>query len=261
MVKRTLRTATPAFLAVGLVASVIGGQAYGAGTPANKVAASGSSVDEVSHIGTTILLQEQIKMSNPTDLILSATAECALTTQVTSSANGTTDRAFGEVTIWLTLDGIVVPIESADYDFDNSGPTANSGPGEVVLCNRAQEQQWHDAAPQTIPNPNPTATPTAIPSPDEADEDDDDQLRQRLDTMTANGFNWMALNVGTNYDTNNDNIIDVVLYARHRTETMNGNGAAAGELADAYVGARTLILEPVKAANREQVTDVGPGPQ
>ena len=231
--KRTLRAAVPAFLAVGLVASVVGGPASGASIPANKIAASGNGIEEV---GTnTILLQEQIKMSNPADLIIGFTAVCGIITEVTSSANNTEDRAFGEVDVWITLDGEPVPVGAADID--PVTPGVQKDDGRITLCNRAQEQQWTDSSAPLVGN-----------------DDGGDQLRQRLETETANGFTWMALNVGRDYDTANDNIIDVVVHAAYSEATT-----ATGEVADAFVGNRTLVLEPGFAAHREQVTTIGGG--
>ena len=252
-IKKAAKALTAPALGVGLLVSVVGTPAVATHTPANKVAASGANVDTVDY--DTVLLQEHVKINNPTDLILGATAECAIVTQVTSGATGATDYAFGEVTVYLTLDGIVVPIESADYTgtvvtdpvTHEALPGATTGNGEVVFCNRAQEQQWADGPAVTDPDTGQATDPQ--------DEDDDDELRQRLDTMQANGFNWLALNVGDNYDANNDNIIDVVLHARYTRATTDGS-LNEGELADAFVGARTLILEPVKAANDEAVTTV-----
>ena len=47
---------------------------FAAGTPANKVAASGSSLDILGANQDAVVLSETVKINNPTDLILSATA-------------------------------------------------------------------------------------------------------------------------------------------------------------------------------------------
>jgi hypothetical protein len=196
-----------------------------AGIPANKVAASGSSVEQVNADSDTLLLSETVKINNPTDLILGVTAECAIVTQVTNGANGTTQRAFGEVKIYVTIDGVPVPVAEDDAD-----------EGKVVFCNRAQEQQWTDSSAPVVGN-----------------DDSGDQLRQYLSSRNANGFNWMALNVGTEYPGTpaGSNIHEIEVWAEW---TVN---ATAQGLATAAVGNRTLILEPVKAAHYEVVTDLG----
>lgn len=194
--------------------------ASASGIPANKVAASGSSSEEVGPNTSRVVLSETVKINNPTDLILGVTLECAILTQVTNSANGQTERAFGEVMIHVEINDKPVPVSATDPD-----------QGRVVFCNRAQEQQW---------------TENSVPA-----DDSDDTLRQYLNTRTANAFNWMALNVGTEYGGSENNTHKIEVVATWKTT------ATGGAMATAIVGNRTLILEPVKAANREAVTEVG----
>ncbi|HVF04728.1 MAG TPA: hypothetical protein VNA20_07810 [Frankiaceae bacterium] len=196
---------------------------YAAGIPANKVAASGSGTEVVHAATDTLLLSETVKINNPTDLVIGVSAECAILTQVTNSANGQTERAFGEVKIYVTINGKRVPV--ADDDSDQ---------GRVVFCNRAQEQQWTDTA--TGPN---------------AGDDADDQLRQFIDTRTANAFTWLAMNIGTEYGGTQNNVHKIEVWADWDV------AESANAVAKAAVGNRTLILEPVKAANDERVTELG----
>ena len=195
---------------------------FAAGTPANKTAASGSTTEVIGANNSAVVLSETVKINNPTDLIIDASAECALLTQVTNGANGQTSRAYGQIKFYVTIDGIRVPISKNDTDN-----------GQVVFCERAQEQQWTDSN-----------------DPAKGQDDSGDQLRQYLNTREANAFNWMALNVGTNYPGTQNNIHKVELWAHWTTSTA---GAAT---AQAIVGNRTLILEPVKAAVGEQVTAI-----
>jgi hypothetical protein len=209
--------------AAGLVAVALSGGylaqgTFAAGIPANKVAASGSTVEEVGANTERVILSETVKINNPTDLILSATAECALTTEVSNGADGNSETAFGQIEMWVTIDHVVVPISTPD-----------TRGGRVVFCNRAQSQQWTNSANST-------------------DGDQNDKITQHLDTRTANGFNWMALNVGETYPGTEDNVHLVELHARWTT-----SNPTASSMATATVGNRTLILEPVKAWNREAV--------
>lgn len=205
-------------IAFGLVAVTLAQGSNASGIPANKVAAAGSETEVVGANQSAIVLTETVKINNPTDLIISASAECAILTQVTNSANGQTERAFGEITFHVEINGIPVPVSAEDTD-----------KGEVVFCNRAHEQQWTDSA---APN----------------NDDGGDKLRQYIDTRTANAFNWLALNVGTTYAGSGDNVHKIDLVATWNTD------ATAGAIAEAVVGNRTLVLEPVKAWNREAVT-------
>lgn len=209
--------------AVMLAGGYLAQGTFAAGIPANKVAASGSALEVIGANESKVILSETVKINNPTDLILGVSLECAILTQVTNSANGQTERAFGEILISVKINGKTVPVAT---DAPASGP--------VVFCNRAQEQQWTDTA--TGAN---------------AGDDSEDQLRQHLDTRTANAFNWLALNVGTTYGGTENNVHKIEVVATWKTE------ATAGAVAEATVGNRTLVLEPVKAAVGEVVTELG----
>jgi hypothetical protein len=217
------RVAAAGALALALTAGALAQGSMATGIPANKVAASGSETEVIGANQSAVVLSETVKINNPTDLILGVSLECAILTQVTNSANGQTERAFGEIKIHVTINGRPVPVSDADADA-----------GRVVFCNRAQEQQWTDTA--TGPN---------------AGDDSEDQLRQYLSTRTANSFNWLALNVGTEYGGTQDNVHKIEVVA---TWTTSATGEA---LAEAVVGNRTLVLEPVKAAVGERVTELG----
>ena len=215
------RVVAASLVAVALSAGYLAQGTFASGIPANKAAASGSTTELVGANQEKIVLSETVKINNPTDLIISASAECAILTEVTNSANGAKERAFGQVEFYVRIDGKEVPVSTTEND-----------KGAVVFCNRAQEQQWTDSN-----------------DPVKGMDDGGDKLRQYTDTRTANGFNWMALNVGTNYTSPTaDNVHLVELIARY---TVN---ATAGAIAKAAVGHRTLVLEPVKAWNREAVT-------
>jgi hypothetical protein len=60
----------------------------------------------------------------------------------------------------------------------------------------------------------------------------------------------MALNVGTNYPGTDNNVHKVELWARWNTD------ATDNAVAEAKVGNRTLVLDPVKAAHGESVVDL-----
>lgn len=179
--------------------------------PANKVSASGSETEVVratpgSNVVT--ILTEVVKTSKPTDLILGVTAECAITTDVTTV--GSDDQtAVGDVKVWIEIDGQPVPVSSADAD-----------KGKVVFCNRTYQRQ------------------TALGS-----DDEEDSIRTFMATRAANGFNWMALNVGS---------------ATHKIEVKAEltTSQTARASAIAVIGNRTLIVEPTKSANNETVSEL-----
>ncbi|MDQ5824830.1 MAG: hypothetical protein M3441_11595 [Chloroflexota bacterium] len=141
------------------------GKSVFAGTPqepANKFAASGSSTEVAGPGQRILLLNEQVKTSKPTDLVFGVTLECSITTDVTT-VGSETQQAFGQVRVWVEVDGRTVPVSQDDPDS-----------GKVVFCNRTYQRT------------------TQLGSDDETDA-----VRTFMETRTANGFNWMLLNAGS----------------------------------------------------------------
>jgi hypothetical protein len=218
---------------IALLLGVIVTQGFQAGAthqPANKVSAAGSEVQKLGPAaGATTILSEKIKLSTPTDLILSLTLECSIITDLFNTGDST-QSVEALIKTWVTLDGKVVPVSTDD----------TTNPGEVVFCNRAHRQEI-----------------------DENDSDDgDDDIEQFQATRHANSFNWMALDDG-NYDdpaipadgTNNVILIEVhaelVTASACASFTPDNQNCATG-----FVGHRTLVIEPVKSANDEAVTEI-----
>jgi hypothetical protein len=213
------RMAAAGALALALSAGYLAQGTFAAGIPANKVAASGSETEVSGPNVDVILLSETVKINNPTDLIVSASAECSIVTQVKTTGSEV-ETATARIVMWVTIDGVPVPVSDENTD-----------KGEVVFCDRVHQQETNLAG-------------------DTDNDDNDDTIRTYLSTRTANAFNWMALNVGRT-GTNN-NVHKIELHARLETQ---GN-PADDTFAQAVVGNRTLILEPVKASNREAVTEL-----
>ena len=199
--------------------------------PADKVQATGSDIEHVTD--DTVVLSETMRVSSPSDLIIQLTAECSILTALTTNNDNPTSTAYGSVRMHVEIDGIPVPVsyndtaagggQDDDEDDDNEV-------GEVTFCNRTYSR-----------------TVTDQEDPEDGIDEEDDYIR----TRTANAFNWFAVNSGTTYDVGNDNLLTIEVIADYDTDT-------AGEaIADAFVGSRTLIIEPVHSQNDQQV---GPGP-
>lgn len=212
------RIAVTGAIALALAGGYLAQGTYAAGIPANKVAASGSETEVIGANDTVLLLSETVKINNPTDLILTASSECSIITQVRTSDG--LARAVGRVTMWVTINGKHVPVSDTDTEA-----------GRVVYCDRAHEQESNLGG-------------------DETDEKDN-FVRTYLNTRTANAFSWLALNVGEEYAGTTDNVHKIELWAKFEAATV---GQA---VAQAAVGNRTLVLEPVKAAVGERVTEIG----
>ena len=139
-----------------------GKPAAAASEPANKAAAAGSSI-EINAPGSFTLLSEQIRTSKTIDLLMQVTAECTITTDVTTQ--GSDDQTgFAEIQVWVEIDGIPVRVGAND-------PTS----GRVIFANRTYQRT------------------TTFADPD----DTNNVIRTFLETRSCHGFNWMALNVGS----------------------------------------------------------------
>lgn len=244
--------------------------------PADKTQGSATSIDQVDD--DVVLLEETMKVSSVSDLILSTSAECSILTSLNTTGGPNesteTDGSFGQVELWITIDGKRVPVSSTEQD-----------EGEVVFCNRAYQRTVRDKE----EDENSGAEDNANENGDGID-DEDDFIR----TRAANAFNWMAFDVGKNYDTGDggNNIVTVQLHGTFTKEAFGDDGFQEGDAAqcirerddpnddpdegplpigdndltpysdtcaDAYVGARSLIVEAVHASNHEQTAPVSDG--
>lgn len=183
---------------IALLSSGKGGPAVATHKPANVVTAAGSTVEVVGPGEEVTLLTGTLRTASPTDLILSVTAECALTTNVTTVGNDDSS-AFGQVRVWVEIDGNPVGVTSGDD-------------GKVVFCNRAYQRKTSQF------------------------DDEDATIETFFSTRAANGFNWLALNVG--------NGIHVITVKGELTETAVNKASAK-----AAVGKRTLFIKPEMLAN------------
>ena len=259
MAKRPSRQSLATGILIVLLAGLFISQALQAVAhhePANKFAAAGSTMEVLEPGATDVILHERMKVSSPFDLLLQVNAECSILTSLFTQGSDQpgsteTDQAFGQVEMWVTLDGTRVPVSTADIDEDEEGTQLDDG--EVVFCNREYRRDVADR---------------------EDEEDGHDEEADFIRTRTANSFNWFALDVGVDcpdpedptvhcYDKvalNGNNIIDIELHVRFtKTECTNPAAPLGETCSDAIVGRRTLIAEPTNASVHEQVLQVDPG--
>lgn len=208
---KKLRVIVPAALCAGAIATIVSAPgAVATHEPANKTSAAGSTAVVMDPAERVVLLSETVKTSKPTDLILGVTAECVITTEVTTIGNDV-QNAEGRVRIWVEIDGVPVPVAKED-----TGPDS----GRVTFCNRFEERETTNF------------------------DDEEATIRTLTRDGAANGFNWLRLDAGS---------------GTHKIEVLGEltTDATSRAAAKAAVGKRTLIVEPVKAANDEQVTALG----
>ncbi len=161
----TLKT----LLAVGFAAAFVGGifasHIVGADSnaqPADKMAVAGSALAYSSPGQAVTLLAGAMKTSSPEDVVVSVSLECAIITQVTTVGNDNS-QAFGQVKVWVELDGTPIPVSSDD----------TTDAGQVTFCDRAHQQTTSGF------NADKNATITTY-----------------LSTRDANAFQWISLNLG-----------------------------------------------------------------
>lgn len=177
---------------------------------ANKTAASGS---DFTYLGTaasplpeTTILDALIKTSGPQDALIQVSLECSLLTDVYSTTlddhpEGYTaiGRAEAHVVVWVEVDG--VPL------------TVGGGDGRITFCDRVHQQELRDID----------------------DDTGNFTIRQFQDTMSANAFNWIALDMGSG-------VHHVEVKATIEAANTEGSFAQGG------IGVRTLIVEPTRFA-------------
>lgn len=216
------------WVAAGIAAGVAGGYlasqglAAGSGMPANKAVAAGSKVKSIAVNGVEELMSATFKTSKPEDLLITISAECSILTDVVipgSADPGATQTASarGAVRIWAVLDGKIVPIEDVSAPPQNPADNGNGTDADkVTFCDRLHQR-----------------TVTDMEDP----QDGIDGSRDYQDTKSANAFSWVRLNAGSGPHT-------LKVFGEFTT-TATG----AGSNAAAYVGNRSLIIEPTKLAN------------
>ncbi len=227
--------------AAALAVAVLAGPAAQAQNPqpADKTAAIGNTIDDQAPNTDHVVLQEQMRVSSPSDLILNLSAECSILTQLVTGSDGTdaTGQAetTGRVEMYVTIDGKRVPVAgSSTGDGDN---------GQVVFCDREYARRVTDR---------------------EVEADGQDEEADYIRTRTANAFQWLALNTGVYYDNpaNGQNILDIEVHAVYTDEDAT-SGVCQPDFSEtcsqAFVGKRTLIVEPTHASVIEQTATSGGG--
>lgn len=200
--------------------------------PANKVAAAGSTTEIIGvQEGPVSILQEQLRVASPTDLMIHVQLECSLVTDV-KTVGDDDQSAEAQFNVWVTIDGTRVPVSAVAPDNNEAGTTGDDG--SVTFCNRRYQR-----------------IVTGLNNEPDTDESDDDlTIETFLSTKSTHGFNWIALNTGRDgYDLNGDNILDIQVWADY-TETQSEKSNA-----EAVIGARTLIIEPDNFSVHEAVLE------
>jgi hypothetical protein len=235
--------AVAAALALVAVALPVLAQSPGGGgsQAANKIVVAGASylvmTDDTEESATASLFEDPVptvKTSKRSDLLIQVNMECSVLTQTFVSNNPLfgpqISRAEGRIVVWVEINGVVVPVDKYDVADEATGNV----PGEVVFCDRAHEKEFREIM--------------------EEDEEHgfNATIRDFQRTRGAHSFTWIALDVGFNHPDTRDHTIEV--FARLEAGTENDpDDSPQNALAEAVVGKRTLIVEPVKLSRHAEI--------
>lgn len=184
MKSHTHRTTIAAVLAaLGLAVGLAGvpltdalAQSSSQTQPADKIGVAASVIEVMkAQVGPgggasepITLLTATVKNSNPADLEIKVTHECAIWTDVVVSGTGTSESA-ATVKTWIEIDGQPVPVTA---DSNNDGVFNDPDDGRVVFCNRSEQLSLTSLQPSEM-------------------------IRLFEKSRSANAFNWVKLNVGS----------------------------------------------------------------
>lgn len=213
-------------LVVGVIVALPAAQANH--LPADKPFAAASKTMRFSPGTTVELLSATVRNSKPTDLVLQVSMECSIITDnviLGSSMPGTQESAATEGTVraWIEVDGRIVPIIS-DSSPSQTPPPAGDETDKVTFCNRVFNRTVQDT---------------------EDPQDGYDGSRDYIETKSANGFNWVRLNMGSGTHT-------IKLFGDLSHFSTTGSSASA------FVGNRSMIGLPGKFANDATINEGSP---
>jgi hypothetical protein len=196
---RAATGATSTGTSSGTTAASASGSGTSGNLPADKMTVGGSKIVVSTPDVDVVLLQAQMRTSNVADLVFQVTSECSIITTVTTTGNDT-QRAAGTIRMWVTVDGQQVGVIPSTQ--------GTSDDGKVVFCN----QEYSSTTSGFTADPNAT-------------------IKTYLATKHADGFNWVAMNVGNGVHT-------IQLHGYLTPETTD----PAKDMAQMVVGNRTMVV-------------------
>ena len=217
--------AVVALAAMAAPAAFVGAQAIaGAGVPADKVVAAGSTRAIIAANQTTTILTATMRTSKPTDLMMHTALECSIFTRLVTNNSDNSATAGARARVWIEIDG--KPVSLQQISSPPQAPTSGPDDGKAVFCDREYSRTATNDEQLDLLN--------------EVDQEDD-----YIRTKSAHGFNWVQMNLGSG-------IHRIEVKAELTTETDGENATAELE-----IGNRTLVVEPTKMANDAVISENG----
>jgi len=169
-----------------------------------------------------VIASASLKTSTPKDLVVMFSEECSLFTEVRLKSGSTGSVSESQVraaqSIWLEVDGVVVPIGAGDD-------------GKVTMCDRTYNISTNilDQIQKLC---------SAVGAIDGITTCEESYFNSFIDTKDAHGWNWVVLNLGSGEHT-------VKVYSEFvDEEDVIGEGTAS-----VAVGKRSLIILPQNLSN------------
>lgn len=211
---------------------------------ANKVHTSGSVLQFFAPTVPATILSTQVKTSTNADLLLSVSAECAVSiadseTTVrnntatsfsgfggsSSSTVSTSDFGLAQVRVWVTVDGAPVPVANETFDV-----------GRVVFCRR-EKSDFNTSFTSLSHSSSASFSSVSL--------SEQHSTAEFEATRTANAFNWRAQNVGNGVHT-----VEVRAQILHATasssfSSFNSFASNPAPVVQGVVGRRSLVVEAV----------------
>jgi hypothetical protein len=223
--KTILAVSFAAILGISLAVASVAPVAMAAnGANKTSFSAEGLALNTVGALdnGATIA-SVTVKTATPKDLVVMYSEECSLFTEVRLKSNQAGDsvsesQVQASQSIWLTVDGQVVPIGAGDN-------------GKVTMCDRTYNVSTNilDQIQQLC-----SALNTTLETPIECEES---YFNSFIKTKDAHGWNWVVLDLGAGEHT-------IEVHSEITEETQIGDGTAS-----AAVGKRSLIVLPQNLSN------------
>jgi hypothetical protein len=185
-----------------------------------RTSIAAAAADVVGPESAVTVLSERIRTSKKGDLLLNVDAECSITSEV-KTVGSDVQEATAQVRMWVTIDGIPVTVQDSDGTYRTPEPGQD---GKIVFCNRTYRRttSFSDS------------------------EDENNAITTFMRTRQANGYTWAALNVGKSPQVH---LVEV-------KADLSQSSSSEDQTALAVLGARTLVIEPVKAAKDEIIVDL-----
>lgn len=195
------------------------------------------------------IFTQTIKMPEQKDLIIGVSLECGLTTN-TKVMSKSLEKALAEAEAMVKVRVLVDPVYDPDTGELLNLEEALAAPGEVIFARRTQTLIAEFAGDISDCISLVDTNGDGIPDSVVVDEDcvEPETLQLILDTMSANSFNFIVMDLGAG-----EHEIVVQADLTYNTDTEVVGDSLAEAIATAYVGKGSVTIEDSRMIKDEDV--------